>query len=103
MLSTETIRIVQSTIPLLESAGPALTRHFYQRMFTHNPELKDVFNLSHQHSGGQPVALFDAVLGYARNIDNLSVLSAVVERIAPQTHQFPDHAGSVPDRWSSPD
>ncbi len=88
MLSTETIRIVQSTIPLLESAGTELTRHFYQRMFSHNPELKDVFNLSHQRSGGQPVALFEAVLGYARNIDNLSVLSAVVERIAQKHTSF---------------
>ncbi|GFR71550.1 flavohemoprotein [Elysia marginata] len=88
MLSSETIRIVQSTIPLLESAGTELTRHFYQRMFSHNPELKDVFNLSHQHSGGQPVALFEAVLGYARNIDNLSVLSAVVERIAHKHTSF---------------
>ena len=88
MLSSETIRIVQSTIPLLESAGTELTRHFYQRMFSHNPELKDVFNLSHQRSGGQPVALFEAVLGYARNIDNLSVLGAVVERIAQKHTSF---------------
>ncbi|WP_211829801.1 NO-inducible flavohemoprotein [Kistimonas asteriae] len=88
MLSSETIRIVQSTIPLLESAGTELTRYFYQRMLSHNPELKDVFNLNHQRSGGQPAALFEAVLGYARNIDNLSVLSAVVERIAQKHTSF---------------
>lgn len=82
MLDQQTIATIKSTIPLLESAGPALTRHFYQRMFTHNPELKDVFNLAHQHSGGQPVALFNAVAAYARHIDNLAALTGAVERIA---------------------
>lgn len=82
MLDPQIIATIKSTIPLLESAGPALTQHFYQRMFHHNPELKDVFNLAHQHSGGQPVALFNAVAAYARNIDNLGALTGAVERIA---------------------
>ncbi|QYJ70525.1 NO-inducible flavohemoprotein [Shewanella sp. FJAT-51649] len=82
MLDSRTIQVIKSTIPLLESAGPALTQHFYERMFKHNPELKDVFNLAHQHSGGQPVALFNAVAAYAKNIDNLGALGSAVERIA---------------------
>ncbi|MGL4827534.1 MAG: NO-inducible flavohemoprotein [Vibrionaceae bacterium] len=82
MLDQTTIAVIKSTIPLLESAGPALTQHFYQRMFSHNPELKDVFNLAHQHSGGQPVALFNAIAAYAKNIDNLGALAGAVERIA---------------------
>ena len=82
MLDQATIAVIKSTIPLLESAGPALTQHFYQRMFNHNPELKDVFNLAHQRSGGQPLALFSAVAAYARNIDNLGALTGAVERIA---------------------
>lgn len=82
MLDQHTIHVVKSTIPLLESAGPALTTHFYQRMFEHNPELKDTFNLAHQHTGGQPVALFNAVAAYAKNIENLSALADAVERIA---------------------
>ena len=82
MLDQATIAVIKSTIPLLESAGPALTQHFYQRMFSHNPELKDVFNLAHQRSGGQPLALFSAVAAYARNIDNLGALAGAVERIA---------------------
>ena len=56
MLDQTTVAVIKSTIPLLESAGPALTQHFYQRMFSHNPELKDIFNLAHQRSGGQPLA-----------------------------------------------
>ncbi len=47
MLDQTTVAVIKSTIPLLESAGPALTQHFYQRMFSHNPELKDIFNLAH--------------------------------------------------------
>ncbi|MGY6039498.1 NO-inducible flavohemoprotein [Aeromonas sp. AE23HZ002T15] len=82
MLDQATITVIKSTIPLLESAGPALTQHFYQRMFSHNPELKDIFNLAHQRSGGQPLALFNAVAAYAKNIDNLGALSGAVERIA---------------------
>ncbi|PJG59125.1 NO-inducible flavohemoprotein [Aeromonas cavernicola] len=82
MLDQTTIAVIKSTIPLLESAGPALTQHFYQRMFSHNPELKDIFNLAHQRSGGQPLALFNAVAAYAKNIDNLGALTGAVERIA---------------------
>ncbi len=88
MLTPDQIAIVKSTVPLLESAGPAITQHFYQRMFSHNPELKDIFNLSHQHSGGQPVALFNAVAAYAKYIDNLPVLTAAVERIAHKHTSF---------------
>lgn len=88
MLSTQHIAIVKSTIPLLASAGDAITKHFYQRMFSHNPELKHVFNMSHQHSGGQPAALFNAIAAYAQHIDNLPVLQAAVERIAQKHTSF---------------
>ncbi len=81
-LSTQQIDTVKSTIPLLESAGSAITEHFYQRMFSHNPELQHIFNMSNQRSGKQPFALFDAVAAYAKNIDNLAVLTTAVERIA---------------------
>ena len=94
MLSAKHISTVKSTIPLLESAGTAITEHFYQRMFAHNPELKHIFNLSHQHSGGQPAALFNAVAAYAKNIDNLGALSSAVERIAHKHTSFniqPEH------------
>ena len=94
MLSAKHISIVKSTIPLLESAGTAITEHFYQRLFSHNPELKNVFNMSHQKTGGQPAALFNAVAAYAKNIDNLGALSGAVERIAHKHTSFniqPDH------------
>ena len=81
MLSNNTIALVKSTIPLLSNAGTAVTAHFYDRMFTHNPELKDIFNMSNQQSGKQHFALFNALAAYATHIDNLPVLAAAVERI----------------------
>ncbi|KLN65172.1 MULTISPECIES: NO-inducible flavohemoprotein [Vibrio] len=88
MLNNQHIEVVKSTIPLLESAGPALTQHFYQRMFSHNPELKDIFNMTHQKTGRQGVALFEAVAAYAKNIENLEVLTSAVERIAHKHTSF---------------
>ncbi|HEC75046.1 MAG TPA: NO-inducible flavohemoprotein [Methylophaga aminisulfidivorans] len=88
MLDTHTIQIVKSTIPILERAGTAATDHFYQRMFTANPELKDVFNLSNQKSGRQQFALFSAVAAYAKYIDNLGELGSLVERIAQKHTSF---------------
>ena len=46
MLNEEQIRLVKSTIPILEAGGPAITEHFYKRMFQHNPELQHIFNMS---------------------------------------------------------
>lgn len=88
MLSAETIAIVKSTVPLLENAGVAITNHFYQRMFRFNPELKDIFNMTNQHSGRQQFALFSAIAAYAKNIDNLSVLTETVERVAHKHTSF---------------
>lgn len=88
MLNNQHIEIVKSTIPVLESAGPALTEHFYKRMFSHNPELKDIFNMTHQKTGRQSVALFEAVAAYAKNIENLEALTSAVERIAHKHTSF---------------
>ncbi|MEI9983250.1 MAG: globin domain-containing protein [Aliidongia sp.] len=64
----------------------AITQALYQRLFEH-PEVRDLFNQSHQHQatgepGAQTKALAVAILAYAGNIDNLSTLGPVVERIA---------------------
>ncbi|WP_086981613.1 NO-inducible flavohemoprotein [Vibrio aphrogenes] len=88
MLSQNTIDIVKSTAPLIAQAGPSLTAHFYDRMFHHHPELKDIFNLTHQNTGRQREALFNAVYGYAANIDNIEVLLPVVEKIAQKHTSF---------------
>ena len=88
MLTDKHIDVIKSTIPLLENAGSAMTAHFYQRLFAHNPELQDIFNMSNQHTGRQQVALFEAIAAYAKNIENLSVLTSAVERIAQKHTSF---------------
>lgn len=82
MLSDKTMAIVKSTAPILQEHGETLTRHFYQRMFTHNPEVAPFFNPANQTAGKQQRALAGAIAAYAANIDNLEVLGGAVELIA---------------------
>ncbi|MBU6492410.1 MAG: NO-inducible flavohemoprotein [Burkholderiales bacterium] len=82
MMTPEQIAVVQATVPVLEVHGEDITRHFYRRMFTHHPELKNIFNQGHQASGNQQRALAGAVYAYARNIANPGVLEAALTRIA---------------------
>ncbi|MCP5552864.1 MAG: NO-inducible flavohemoprotein [Akkermansiaceae bacterium] len=81
-LSASTIAIVKSTAPVLEEHGELLTRHFYKRMFQHNPEVAPFFNQANQGAGLQQRALAAAICAYAANIDNLEVLGGAVELIA---------------------
>lgn len=94
MLSEKTINIVKSTVPLLAQAGTVVTEHFYNRMFSHNPELQDIFNMANQRSGRQQFALFNALAAYAQNIDNLDVLKEALARINHKhasMHILPEH------------
>ena len=82
MLSQQTINIVKSTAPILQEHGETLTKHFYKRMFSHNPEVAPYFNPANQAEGTQQRALAGAICAYAANIDNLEVLGGAVELIA---------------------
>jgi nitric oxide dioxygenase len=81
MITASQKELVKATVPVLKEHGVALTTHFYNRMFTHNPELKNMFNMGNQQNGRQQTALAMAVLNYAENIDNPSVLLAPVTQI----------------------
>lgn len=81
MLTSEQKELVKATVPVLKESGVALTDYFYKRMLSNNPFLKETFNLGHQRSGAQAQALAGAVLAYAENIDDPSVLAPVVELI----------------------
>lgn len=82
MLSQKTIEIVKATAPVLKEHGNVLTRHFYDRMFSHNPEVLPYFNRANQTAGKQQAALASAICAYAANIDNLGQLKEAVELIA---------------------
>ena len=74
MLTARQIELVKATVPVLREHGVALTSHFYKRMLTGNPELKNLFNQVHQARGHQQKALAGAVLAYAEHIENPAVL-----------------------------
>lgn len=82
MLDAQTIATVKSTLPAVAAVGPKLTAHFYDRMLTQHPELKNVFNMNNQRNGDQREALFNAICAYGANLDNLAALLPAVEKIA---------------------
>lgn len=80
-MTTEQKALVTATVGTLRAHGVALTTYFYRRMFEHNPELKNVFNMGNQQTGKQQTALAMAVLAYAENIEDPSVLVHAVTKI----------------------
>lgn len=82
MLSEQTIKVIKSTVPVLEVHGTAITKRFYQMLFSNHPELLNVFNHINQKQGRQPAALANAVYAAAANIDNLGQILPVVKQIA---------------------
>jgi len=98
-LSPATIDIVKATVPALAEHGPRITKAMYGRLFQ-DAHIARLFNQANQKSGAQHFALAEAVLAYARNIDNLGALGGAVERIA-QKHVgyaiLPEHYPYVGD------
>mgnify|MGYP000471047958 FL=1 len=81
MLNDAQRAIVKSTVPLLETGGETLTRHFYRIMLSEYPEVRPLFNQAHQASGDQPRALANSVLMYAKHIDRLEALGNLPAQI----------------------
>ena len=63
-MTNEQKELVKGTVPVLREHGVALTTYFYNRMLSHNPELKNVFNSEHLHTGIQPTALAMSRYGF---------------------------------------
>ena len=82
MLTPHQIELVKATVPVLQAHGVDLTKHFYARMLSKNPELRNVFNQAHQARGAQQQALAAAVLAYAQNIEHPENLLGAVKQIA---------------------
>lgn len=81
MLTPEQTIIIKATVPLLETGGEALTTHFYKMMLAEHSSVRPFFNQAHQANGTQPRALANAVLQYARHIDNLGALGRLPAQI----------------------
>ncbi|MDF2694599.1 MAG: hypothetical protein K0S65_2982 [Labilithrix sp.] len=94
MLTAEHRAIVKATVPLLETGGEALTKHFYEILLHDHPEVRPLFNQAHQRSGAQQRALANGVLMYARHIDQLEVLGDFVATVVQKhvsLHVQPEH------------
>jgi nitric oxide dioxygenase len=81
VLTDAQIAIIKATAPAVAANATAITGTFYPLMFSRFPEVRTVFNQSHQRGGAQPQALANAIIAYASNIDNLAVLGEAVRRI----------------------
>ena len=81
MLDAKTIEIIKSTVPVLQEKGVEITKHFYKVMFENNPEVKPMFDMQKQESGAHPIALANAILAAAKNIDNLEAILPAVKSI----------------------
>ena len=92
MLTPAQIDLIKGTVPVLQAHGVELTKHFYARMLTRNPELRNLFNHTHQVHGAQQKALAAAILAYAANIDHLERLEGAVKQIAQRHCSLGVHA-----------
>ncbi|MCI2008985.1 MAG: NO-inducible flavohemoprotein [Acetobacter peroxydans] len=98
-LDEKTRSIILATVPALKAHGLAITEEMYKRLLV-RPEIRDLFNQSHQRDLEQPRALALAVLAYAQNINDLGQLGGMVERIAEKhvgLNILPEHYPFVAD------
>lgn len=86
LLDKKTIGTIKATVPVLAEHGEAITTHFYQRLFMDHPELRNIFNQTHQRAGDQPKALANTVYAAAQHIDQLEMVLPRVKQIA-QKHR----------------
>ncbi len=82
MLSLTARPLIEATVPVLLAHGEAITRHFYERMFSHHPELKNLFNMGNQATGDQAQALAGSVYAFAAHMDKPAIIGPVLDRIA---------------------
>ena len=95
-LSEATKAVVRASVPALAAHGTAITAAMYARLFA-DETVRELFNQSNQgEAGRQTKALAQAILAYARNIDDPAALGGAVERIAQkhvglhiQPHHYP--------------
>jgi nitric oxide dioxygenase len=80
-LTPEQVQIIKATVPVLAQHGETITTKFYADMLEAHPELKNIFNNTHQATGHQPRALAGSLYAYAANIDDLGKLSPALELI----------------------
>jgi nitric oxide dioxygenase len=80
-LTPSQVQTIKATVPVLAEHGAAITTKFYHDLLEAHPQLKNVFNNTHQATGHQAQALAGSLYAYAANIDDLGKLSPALELI----------------------
>jgi len=75
------IDIIKATAPVVAEHALDITNTFYPLMFEAYPQVRQVFNQSHQAGGSQPQALANSIIAYATHIENPGVLAPALETI----------------------
>ncbi|RYO90020.1 hypothetical protein DL764_008501 [Monosporascus ibericus] len=81
-LSYNEAKLVRATIPSLRDHGEHIATVFYKTMLRNHPELNDYFNNANMQSGAQPRALTSLILAFASNINHISEIIPMMERVA---------------------
>ncbi|AZS50946.1 NO-inducible flavohemoprotein [Entomomonas moraniae] len=81
MLTDTQRAIIKQTVPLLETGGETLAKHFYNIMLNEYTDVRPLFNKTNQVTGDQPRALANSVLMYAKHIDDIDALNELVSRV----------------------
>lgn len=79
----------------MQQHGIAITTLFYKRLLETHPELRNIFNTTHQTTGAQPVALAHAIWAYASNIEDPQALGTAISRIGHKHASL----GVTPDQY----
>jgi len=80
-LTPQVKTLIRETAPVVAPLAKDITRTFYPIMFENNPEAGQFFNKSNQAGGRQALALANALVKYASNLDQLEVLGPDVRTI----------------------
>lgn len=69
MLSTQSLPLIEATLPLVGERMPVIAKNFYSRMFAAHPELFDgLFSRSNQKNGTQQQALAGSIAVFATRL-----------------------------------
>ncbi|MBC7441290.1 MAG: hemin transporter [Ramlibacter sp.] len=69
MLSTQSLPLIEATLPLVGERMPEIARNFYNRMLTAHPDLFDgLFSRSNQKNGSQQQALAGSIAVFATHL-----------------------------------
>ena len=81
MLPPQTIANIKASAPVMHIHGLSIVLRMYD-LLLRDPNIRAIFDLTHQRDGTQSRALAQAMITYVDNIDNLAALGPAIERIA---------------------